>query len=92
MARCGRTSLAEDLMMAPWWASVIFCLVGNIVIWLIIPSYLEANRHGGVTGGMSIDGYAGAKPHISQLFNLAMMIIFVFSLICNYLLKKEGNY
>jgi hypothetical protein len=89
MARRGRTSLAEDLMLAPWWVSVVFCLIGNIVIWLIIPLYLEANRHGGVTGGMLPDGYAGAKPVISQFFNLAMIIVFAFSLLYNFVLKKR---
>jgi hypothetical protein len=28
-----KRSIAEDLMMAPWRVSVVFCLLGNIVIW-----------------------------------------------------------
>ena len=81
MARQGRTTLAEDLIMAPWWVSVVVCLVGNVVIWWIIPAYFEANRHGGVTGGLLPDGYAGAMPTIAKMFNLVMGIVIAFSLL-----------
>lgn len=89
MARRGRTSLAEDLIMAPWWVSVVVCLIGNIVIWWILPAYLEVNRHGGVTGGMLPDGYAGAKLVLGKMFNLAMGIVIAFSLLFNFVLKRR---
>jgi uncharacterized membrane protein YtjA (UPF0391 family) len=75
--------------MAPWWASVIVCLVGNLVIWVLIPAYFEANRPGGVTDGMLTGGYAGAKPYISKMFNMVMVVVFVLSLINNFVVKKR---
>lgn len=84
-----RTSMAEDLIMAPWWVTPIICLIGNIAIWYVIPSYLEANRAGGITGGMLTGGYAGAQPGLAKLFNLAMAIVFAFSLFYNFVLKRR---
>jgi hypothetical protein len=90
--RYRRTSLAEDLMMAPWWVSIVVCAIGNIVIWLIIPEYLEANRPGGVMDGMLVGGYAGAQLGLSKMFILAMAIVFVFSLVFNFVLKKRQRF
>ena len=59
----------------------------NIVIWWIITPYFEANRHGGVTGGLLPDGYAGAMPTIAKMFNLVMGIVIVFSLLFSFGLK-----
>lgn len=90
--RYRRTSLAEDLMMAPWWVSVVLCIIGNIVIWFVIPGYLEANRPGGITANMLTGGYEGAKPIVSKFFNLAMALVFVFSLFNSYFVKKRRRF
>ena len=89
MNRRGRTSLAEDLIMAPWWLSLVVCAIGNVIIWLAIPAYLEANNPTGVTSGMLTGGYAGAKLGLAKFFNLAMVIVFGFSLLYNFVLRKE---
>lgn len=87
MARKNRNSLAEELIMAPWWVSVLICLIGNVIIWWLLPGYFEANRHGGVTGNLLPDGYAGAKSFLARIFNLVMGIVILFSLVFNFVIK-----
>lgn len=89
MSRRGKTSLAEDLIMAPWWVSLIVFAIGNVIIWFVIPAYLEANNPAGVTSGMLTGGYAGAKPGLAKFFNLAMAIVFGFSLLYNFVLSNR---
>jgi len=87
-----RTSLVEELITAPWWVVVATCAIGNLVIWLIIPEYLEANISGsGIIGSMLTGGYAGAQPLIAKIFNLAMIIIFAFSLFYNLMIKERWS-
>ena len=81
--------MAEDLIMASWWVTPIVCAIGNIAIWFVIPAYLEANRTSGITGGMLTGGYAGAQPFLAKMFNLAMAIVFAFSLFYNFVLKRR---
>ena len=90
MRRKFKTSLAEDLIMAPWWVSLIVCAIGNTMIWVAIPYFLEANNTSGLASSMLTGGYAGAKPVLSLLFNLAMAIVFVFSLLYNFVFTKRG--
>lgn len=90
--RYQRNSFAENLIMAPWWVSIVVCAIGNIVIWFVIPEYLEANKSGGITGGMLTGSYAGAQPFLAKMFNLAMAIVFAFSLFYNFLLKKRRGF
>lgn len=89
MSRKDRTTLAEDLIMAPWWVSLVVCFIGNLIIWFAIPAYLEANNPAGITSGMLTGGYVGAKPLLAKFFNLAMSIVFGFSLLYNFVLKRR---
>jgi len=92
--RSTRTSLAEDLIMAPWWVSLVLWVIGNLIILVAIPAYLEANMPAGVLGGMLTNGYAGAQPVLVKFFNLVMAIVFGFSLLNNFVLKRmpQGEY
>jgi hypothetical protein len=81
MRRINRTSLAENLLMAPWWVSVVVCGIGNVIIWYTILAYLEANNPVGVASGMLTGGYAVAQPVLAKFFNLATAIVLGFSLL-----------
>ncbi len=83
-----RTSMAEDLLMAPWWVIPLVCIIGNIVIWFVISACLEAVRTGWITGGMLTGGYAGAQLLLAKMFNLAMAIVFAFSLFYKFVLMR----
>lgn len=86
--RCRKTSVAEDLMTAPWWVNVAVCAIGNVVIWLVVPGYFEARGPGDLPIAALTAGYAGAQSLLSKLFNLAMALIFTFSIFYNSVLKK----
>lgn len=75
--------------MAPWWVSLVVCIIGNLIIWFAIPAYLEANNSIGITSGLLINGYSGAKPVLANFFNLAMAIVFGFSLLYNFVLSNR---
>jgi len=90
--RSTRTSLAEDLIMAPWWLSLVLWVIGNLIILVAIPAYLEANNPNGVASGMLTGGYAGAKPILTKFFNLAMAIVVGFSLLYNFVLKRRWQF
>jgi hypothetical protein len=83
-----RTLMVEDLLMAPWWVIPIVCILINIVIWFVIPAGLEAIRTGGITGGMLTGGYAGAQLLLAKMFNLAMALVFAFSLFYKFVLMR----
>jgi hypothetical protein len=80
-----RASWAEGLILVPWWLSVLVCLLGNIVIWQLLPAYVATHRQ----GWMQPDGYAGVKTILSNLFNMAMIITFVCSLLGNFASKRR---
>ena len=82
------TTFAEKLIAAPCWVCVVVCAFGNIAIWLIIPEYLAGSRPGGLTDGMLASGYAGAQPGIALMFNVSMVILFLFSLFESFVMGK----
>jgi hypothetical protein len=89
MSRRDKTTTMENLIMAPWWVSLVVCVIGNLIIWFAIPAYLEANNPAGITSGMLTNGYAGAKPVLVNFFNMVMAIVFGFSLLNNFVLREK---
>lgn len=89
--RRNRTSHVETLMMAPWWANVAICAIGNIAIWFIIPGYLKANISGSILGEMLAGGYTGAQPVLSAIFNIGILIILIGSLFHSFVLKQRWS-
>lgn len=86
--RRSRTALVEDVIMAPWWVSLVLWVIGNLIILFAIPAYLEANIPAGILGGMLTNGYSGAQPVLVKFFNLVMAIVFGFSLLNNFVLNR----
>jgi len=80
--------MAEDLLMAPWWVIPIVCILINIVIRFVIPAGLEAIRTGWITGGLLAGGYAEAQLILAKMFNLAMAMVFAFSLFYKFVLMR----
>ena len=83
-----KTSMAENLLMAPWWVIPLVCVIGNIIIRFVIPAKLEASPAGVITGDTLTFGYAGLQLLLAKMFNLAMAIIFVFSLFYKFVLMR----
>jgi hypothetical protein len=92
MRRRSRTTLVEDVIMAPWWISLVLWVIGNLIILFAIPAYLEANISTGILGGMLTNGYAGAQPVLVKFFNLVMAIVFGFSLLNNFVFKRRWQF
>ena len=79
----------EDLIMAPWWDSLIVLAIGNTFIWLIIPGYLALKGSGGGADGMLAGGYEALKPLFSRMFNIGMALFVAISFGYNLMLRKR---
>lgn len=88
---CQTNSFADELIAAPWWVVVAVCVIGNLLIWLVIPEFIEVSRLSGNIAGELIGRYTAAQSTVSKIFNLAMVVFFIFSRFNNLLLHKNVN-
>ncbi|HBA73170.1 MAG: hypothetical protein A2X82_01415 [Geobacteraceae bacterium GWC2_55_20] len=88
---CKTNSFAGELITAPWWVIAAVCVIGNLLIWLVIPEYIEVSRLSGNIDGELIGRYAAAQSTVSKIFNLAMVVFYIFSRFNNLLLHKQVN-
>ncbi len=88
---CQTNSFADELITTPWWVIVAVCVIGNLLIWVVIPEYIEVSRLGGNIDGVLICRYSAAQTTVSKIFNLAMVVFFIFSRFNNLLLHKNEN-
>lgn len=61
-----RSSIIEDLILAPWWISAGILVFGNIFIRYIIPEWFSIDQVSPILSG----GVAKAMPIIANLFSM----------------------
>lgn len=82
----------DDLKMDSWWMSIVVCVIGNMLIWLVIPEYLDLKKPGGITNDTLISGYAAVQAVVAKIFNLVMALIFAWSLHYNFGPNKKREF
>ncbi|MDU0457645.1 MAG: hypothetical protein RW306_02835 [Geobacteraceae bacterium] len=85
------TSFTYELITTPWWVSAAICIIGNLLIWVVVPEFIEVGRLGGSIDGVMACRYAAAQSTISKIFNLAMVVFFIFTLFNNQLQHKKHD-
>jgi len=88
---CQTTSFTYELITTPWWVSASICIIGNLLIWVVVPEFIEVGRLGGSIDSVMACRYVAVQSTISKIFNLAMVVFFIFTLFNHQLLHKKGD-